>query len=124
MDALYARMPKLVCRGLCSHSCGPIECSDLERRRIHKASGALVGFRFTVIEPGKEVKPCAALDCETKLCNAYAVRPVLCRLFGSVEKMRCPHGCEPERWLTDQEARDLLDEANRIGGAPSWMSAQ
>ncbi|HEV2379781.1 MAG TPA: hypothetical protein VG206_08280 [Terriglobia bacterium] len=38
----------------------------------------------------------------------YGVRPLICRLWGLVKAMRCPHGCEPEQWLSDEEARAML----------------
>ena len=34
LDALYAELPHLECRGLCWHSCGPIDMSHTERDRI------------------------------------------------------------------------------------------
>jgi Fe-S-cluster containining protein len=49
-------------------------------------------------------------------CSAYAVRPLICRLWGMVKMMRCPHGCEPSRWLTDDEAKSLLTAVAAIGG--------
>src|SRR2546429_6087610 len=29
-------------------------------------------------------------------CTVYEVRPMICRLWGMVEGMQCPHGCVPE----------------------------
>jgi hypothetical protein len=49
-------------------------------------------------------------------CSAYAVRPLICRLWGSVASMRCPHGCVPSAVLTDGRARAMLDAARTIGG--------
>jgi Fe-S-cluster containining protein len=47
-------------------------------------------------------------------CLGYEARPLVCRLFGVVPKMKCPWGCEPERWLTDEEGWALLAETARI----------
>lgn len=121
LEALYARLPSIACKGLCSQSCGPIECSNLERKRVRKAGGGHIGLKYLDVEAikaGREVPACPALE-ETR-CSVYAVRPLICRLFGLLQHptMRCPHGCEPERWLTNEEASDLLAESVRIGGAP------
>ena len=48
-------------------------------------------------------------------CNVYAIRPLICRLWGLTPKMRCPWGCEPERWLSEPETRELLAEMERLG---------
>jgi hypothetical protein len=37
-----------------------------------------------------------------------------CRIWGTTKKLACPHGCIPERWLSDEEAGDLLREAAEI----------
>ena len=57
-----------------------------------------------------DVLTCPALDVAFGLCSVYPDRPTLCRLWGVVEKMRCPFGCEPERYLSDAEAVTILDE--------------
>lgn len=47
-------------------------------------------------------------------CQSYDQRPVLCRLWGAVESMRCPYGCEAERIMTDGEARDLIRQVFKL----------
>lgn len=120
IEALYAQLPALACKGLCSQSCGPIECSNLERKRARKAGGGHIGLKYLDIEAikaGHDVPACPALE-ETR-CSVYAVRPMICRLYGMVQdRLECPHGCEPERWLDPEEASWFLAEAARIGGAP------
>lgn len=39
-----------------------------------------------------------------------------CRLYGVVENMRCPYGCEAERILTEKEARAIMDDISRFFG--------
>lgn len=41
-------------------------------------------------------------------CSVYVVRPLLCRLWGMVDKMRCPHGCVPSRWPADDEIKAIF----------------
>ena len=60
---------------------------------------------------------CPYLERETGLCEVYAARPLICRLWGVAATLRCPQGCEPERWLSAAEVEALIDEAlARSGG--------
>ena len=56
---------------------------------------------------------CTLLDVHGA-CSVYAYRPLICRLWGTVKRMQCPHGCEPERWLSDEEAHEMIQEVERI----------
>lgn len=49
-------------------------------------------------------------------CRVYSVRPYICRLWGCVKEMRCPQGCEPERWLTRDEAHEILKRLEAVAG--------
>lgn len=103
---IYARIPSIACRGLCHGSCGPVpatraEIATIEAQSSH-AWGVTRDFTCTMLAGGR--------------CSVYESRPLLCRLWGVVEKMACPHGCIPDRWLSDDEAKALLDSAGKIGG--------
>jgi uncharacterized protein len=103
VDAIYASLPKLVCRQLCAKSCGPIGMSQLEGKRIEKKVHRLPlaeGLTCNMLEMGR--------------CAVYELRPLLCRLFGVVETMRCPHGCKPDRWLTHEQGHELLRQVHRL----------
>jgi hypothetical protein len=113
---LYASLPRMECRGLCQQCCGPIAMTTLERARI-------------VRHVGREAKFTPDLTCTLLTpdgrCAAYAVRPLICRLWGLVPRMACPHGCTPERWLTEAESAAFLRQALAIGGItafapPAW----
>lgn len=112
-DALYARIPSIACKRKCQAACGPVAGSRVEVERITM----LYGLRPLGGEDGAQ---CGYLDVRG-LCVAYAQRPLICRLWGVVPEMRCPHGCEPERWLTEVEVLELFREADRIGGVPSTL---
>lgn len=106
LDALYAELPELKCKGLCAESCGPIGMSRVEWQRTCRARGA-------------ELKATAAdLTCpllEETRCSVYEVRPMLCRLWGLVEGMECPWLCRPERYLTSEEGYEFLARAGELG---------
>lgn len=111
LEELYARLPKLDCKGLCQESCGGIGMSRLEQQRIRGRGLPL---------PTLTSFPCPLLDFAGR-CGAYEIRPMICRLFGLVERMKCPHGCVPEGgFLPNETGGWLLRESQRIGGDPSY----
>lgn len=105
VEQIYARIPKIACQRKCQECCGPIKCHGVEWERMRAAS--LVPL--DVIGPNLT---CPALH--HGACAIYAVRPLICRLWGVVRKMACPWGCQPERWLTDSEAAALLAEMDKL----------
>lgn len=107
LQAIYDRIPKLECRGLCYDSCGPIEASVRERQRIERAGGRTL---CTV-----DGSCCSMLGPDNR-CTVYDVRPLICRLYGVAKGLECPYGCKPERYLTRVEASEMLAEAEREGG--------
>lgn len=113
--AVWAKVPTIACKGLCAHSCGPVLMSNAEWA-VMRSNG--------LPAPVKDCLDCPALAWER--CSLYDVRPLICRLWGVVDRdgMRCPHGCQPERWLTDDEAHDLLTQMTRAGGGLSVESAK
>ena len=93
-------LPALVCQRRCQASCGPVHPSPIERLAILRATHRVVG-------PDHTGRRCRLLEPDGA-CAIYAHRPMVCRLFGLTEAMACPHGCIPERWLTEAEALDAL----------------
>ncbi len=108
LEDLYARIPRLDCRKLCGQACGPIVVPAAEWERLASAGGPR--------ESGDDLV-CPYLERTSGLCEVYEARPLICRLWGVAETLPCPHGCEPERWLSAAEVEALLDEAiARSGG--------
>jgi Fe-S-cluster containining protein len=113
---LYGHLPPMQCQGKCSASCGPIGMTELEAVRIEETLGA----PLPAAGPRAGPLDCPLLDGER--CLAYAVRPLICRLWGQVQRLRCEHGCVPDRWLTDEEAFDLLAAARHLSlGEVRWL---
>lgn len=104
LEALYAKLPRIACQGLCQDACGPVGLTLLEEKRIekkvHKKLATLPTGTCNLLRAGR--------------CEAYAVRPLVCRLYGVVENMRCEHGCLPDRFLAKEEGFELLLAAMRI----------
>lgn len=102
LDALYAELPRLVCKGLCAASCGPVPMGRLEWRRVC--------LSVREVRQGADDLVCPLL--RSGRCEAHKVRPMLCRLWGMVESMPCLWGCEPERMLSDDEGYEFLARAH------------
>lgn len=114
LERIYRAVPAVDCKGLCSESCGPIDMSDGERERI-----AAAGVR---IPPPKELLDTiidrGTSDCPALVdgrCSVYEVRPLICRLWGAVESMPCPHGCEATPGLLmDAGAQSLIRRSLKL----------
>ncbi len=115
LDALYAELPKLACKGKCWKCCGPVLMSPGERERIRREGGVEVP---TVPEMRREHRTmCPAL--KNHRCTVYTARPLVCRLWGIEETMRCPYGCVPEGgWMSEREAVGFWLRVYTIAGWP------
>ena len=109
LDAIYRRIPAMQCKRLCQQACGPILVTKTEHGRLAAVAGT------TALRSDARTLLCPLL--KDGACTAYGVRPTICRLFGVSRGMPCPFGCEPERWLTDQETRAIMHAAARVGGS-------
>jgi hypothetical protein len=115
LDAIYAELPTIACKGLCSIACGAIVLSDLEARRLqlttHTAPRTTADGRCIYL------RPTDGADGKTRgRCTAYAVRPLICRVWGLVQLLSCMHGCVPDRWLGDVAFVRLAQRLERIAG--------
>src|SRR5215471_3974627 len=98
LETIYAQVPSIACKGLCQDCCGPLGMSYLEWIRIKRASPLrLAEAKHTTCPLLKHGK-----------CTVYALRPLICRLWGTTENMPCFHFCKPERYLTITEADELM----------------
>jgi hypothetical protein len=126
LEALYAELPRLDCKQLCADCCGLLAMTGLEFDRLLSArpnthhsmarfgrDHEFVFFAGPAPDPADhETLVCPLL--RDGLCTAYAVRPLICRIWHCEEGMPCPHGCVPERWLTRAEARDFQHRVDEI----------
>ena len=100
---IYASIPDAGCKGLCADKCTtapmfPIELEQLEAAAGRKLPTMPAGDEVGGVLLGHEIgTPCPMLVLGR--CTAYEHRPLICRTFGSVEGMRCEHGCGPAKPL-------------------------
>ncbi|HSX22873.1 MAG TPA: hypothetical protein VLE97_08890 [Gaiellaceae bacterium] len=106
---IYAGIPEVHCQGLCVAQCStvpvaPIELDALERAAGRPLNRSASDLGFTML--GEIAASCELLVLGR--CTAYAARPAICRVFGAAEGIRCPHGCEPDRVMTNEEAASVF----------------
>lgn len=119
LDALYAQLPSLDCKGKCWESCGPVRMSPGERDRILREAGVEIPPPEQMARDG--CKTCPAL--KDRRCTVYEIRPMACRLWGTDESMRCPLGCEPDGgWIGEVEGVGFKYKSYLIGGFPSGVT--
>jgi uncharacterized protein len=105
LHEIYASIPSPGCKGLCTDSCStipvfPFELEQLEALTGRKLPTMPVGDALAGLLLGTEIgKPCPLLVMGR--CSVYDHRPLICRAFGSVEGLRCPHGCRPDELVTN-----------------------
>lgn len=114
IEAIYKLVPEVKCKRLCQEGCGPIQMSPFEWDRIVKR----LGHKPKIVDDGHLSCPMLAKDGG---CGVYHIRPLVCRLWGVVLRMRCPWGCVPEKWLTDSEAMRMLTAIQEVQGSGSRM---
>lgn len=107
---VYPKVPNVACKGLCVDQCTAIAMTEAEFARLEAVAGR---------PPGVDVNGTCSLLKDGR-CSAYRDRPLICRIYGTSEAIACPHGCVPERTLTQAQAGALITESMRIGGPPKY----
>ena len=81
------RIPTFECEPGCHDCCGPVTASSEEMARLPEKSDT------------EHAAALAGLNCPhlgDTGCQAYAERPLICRLFGTTPRLACPNGKRPE----------------------------
>lgn len=118
IESVYAAIPSAECKGLCQRACGPIGCSDAEAARLQENGIALPTTRHHHKEGSLT---CSHLS-EDGRCSIYAMRPLICRLYGVIETLKCPHGCKPKGgFMKDATARILSQSLDAITGKAAYL---
>jgi Fe-S-cluster containining protein len=111
---LYALVPDVGCRGLCTSFCVPVHMSDAEMAAVDAAAPDNARRAGTCSALGAPRCPMLARDGR---CSVYDDRPMVCRVWGASSDFRCPHGCEPaDGFLTVQQVLELMLLSLEIGG--------
>jgi len=122
LDEIYAEVPALTCKKKCWRSCGVVPAFMVEAERMARyldrpiESFALATSDVTVMLWDRAIDDGLAAPIPEDRCpllrfnecSVYPVRPLICRLYGIVPRMKCQWGCEPERPFGDDQAHELL----------------
>lgn len=87
LSKIYAKLPRLQCKGLCANFCRIAPCHPAEADELLKKHGRIP-------LPTKDELRCSELTSDNR-CGIYEDRPIICRLWGTFRKTQCPHGCKP-----------------------------
>ena len=122
---IYDTIPSPGCKGLCVSQCSTIPVFPIELEQLEEVAGRklpsqpvtdLGGAGFGLDRGrllGDQIgDPCPLLVLGR--CSVYEHRPLICRAFGSVEGLRCPHGCRPDRLLTDADQYQNFEKVAKL----------
>ena len=120
LEEIYSGIPGIHCADDCGECCGLMSMSELEERRVKrflKENHIEVQFYndpldVTYVKALRGENRCYFLD-ERRRCLVYPVRPIICRLYGVAENMKCPYA-SPGEYLTEGEALNLIREVKKI----------
>jgi Fe-S-cluster containining protein len=120
LEEIYSGIPEVACVDGCGECCGLISMSRLEEDRIRRfLEERHLDIQFsndpldvTYLKAVYGDNRCYFLD-ERQMCLVYPVRPIICRLYGAAENMRCPYA-GPAACLSEEEALRLIRKVNNI----------
>lgn len=104
---VWDSMPSIECKGLCWESCSTVPVFPVELKLLTEHAGrelATTDLSYAggrAVGLGEFMKPCPFLV--MRRCTARDVRPTVCRAFGVVDGMQCPHGCKPTKFITNKQ---------------------
>ncbi len=114
LQALYAQVPEVGCKGLCEASCGSVTVTAQEQQRIRVRHGVNLPRHGAFIADDPAGRCPALVD---QRCSIYEDRPFICRLWGAEETMPCEHGCRPAGGLLPhREGMRIAQAVLRLGG--------
>lgn len=120
LEDIYSKIPAIDCKGLCYDQCTLIIALPVELDNIG------LNPHFKTLDDGKVLVHLIKQDwndsdgCLTcpmlkdNKCSIYDKRPLICRLYGVVENMKCRFGCKPARYLTSKEGVALVSAVKKL----------
>ena len=120
LQALYDEIPSFECIPGCTDCCGPTPWAPSEREPVEPAA-TIRGGAFERTSTGtllfsQSADACLTCPFANNGCDIHSHRPFMCRLFGAADdpKLRCPHGCGPEKPLSAKQAAELTRQYQAI----------
>ncbi len=118
LAAIYAEVPEVGCKGFCWQACTSVPVFQLELEQIEAKAGVKLSETRSPLDIGGAKltgQPGAA--CQFLVlgrCTVYEARPLICRVFGAAEGLRCPYGCTPERIVSDVDVFGMLERVEAL----------
>jgi len=108
-------LPAMKCEEGCGRCCGIVPATETEYQRVIRYA------KEHDVNPQDQGITCPWYQ-ENK-CSVYAVRPIICRLFGHVEAMPCPQGHNVS--IPEREAVRMIRSNGKCGRVlhevlPGW----
>ncbi len=122
LETLLAKIPDLECLGFCVESCNQFEVFPAEIKEIKQYCienkipfTPFLNHEQLIEKVENENSHCNGCEyLKDRKCTIYPVRPVICRLWGNVDTMKCHFGCQPKKYLYDYEGKDILREVQAL----------
>lgn len=115
LEELRAKIPTFECKEGCGECC-TCHCAFAAEEAARIGTAEMGPADFTC-GPLKYWEFCMFLTPDNR-CGIYDERPIRCRLFGTVADKDsiygCPHGCAPEKPLTDEQAQRIALEYEEL----------
>jgi len=118
LEELFEQIPKFQCEEDCAGCCGPVFWSRAEDQLINEwlsKRGMKKKKRYIKLDTSTVNK--VDITCpyiQNARCQIYPVRPLICRLYGAVEELKCPFGCGPEKLLSRDESNKIIKEVSML----------
>lgn len=108
LQSHYDKIPPVACKGLCQEACGPIVLLQVEKDEIRRVFGKTLMVDQSLT--------CNALCKTTGTCGVYEARPWVCRAYGAMEGLECPHGCNTAPLVSRKDADKMVRATQKAGG--------
>lgn len=117
LNAIYAKIPGIECKGLCHPSCTIVPAAKIEIKRTKSRMGGKNPFNPVIAlkhlqDGANKIPSCGAL--KDNKCSIYTARPAICRLYGVAEGLECHFGCVPKKKISKQEAYQIVREIEAL----------
>lgn len=89
-------LPPMTCDRGCGECCGPVPCTETEFQRVRRY---VEDKRVVPADQGEGTCPFY----QEGQCAVYQVRPVVCRVFGYIDKLLCVRGYNVDGVQRDAE---------------------
>lgn len=115
LEEIYAALPTIQCKRLCQTACTLIALSQAELDNYESKGVSPPAF--------DQAGFCDKLD-DMGHCKIHHHRPLICRMFGVVPELPCPHGCVPDFILTSRELRHIWSAYRALSKGKSNIVCQ